>query len=58
MSDAADRKDPPKIDGDDSRKSAYASPAILWEEDYRPTAFGASCAKLPSDPPCGIIFLT
>ncbi len=36
----------------------YAPPAILWEEDYRPTAFGVSCAKLAGDPACILLVTT
>ncbi len=34
-------------------KEPYAKPEIAWEEDYRPTAFGVSCAKQAGNPPCG-----
>ena len=44
--------------GNDARKLPYESPAIVWEEDYRPTAFGLSCAKLPGDPPCSVLVTT
>jgi hypothetical protein len=30
----------------------YAPPEIAWEEEYRPTAFGVSCAKMPGDLSC------
>lgn len=33
-------------------KKPYTKPEIAWEEDYRPTAFGVSCAKQPANPPC------
>ncbi|HET6922879.1 MAG TPA: hypothetical protein VFI16_07000 [Anaeromyxobacteraceae bacterium] len=33
-------------------KKPYAKPAIVWEEDYRPTAFGVSCAKQAGNPGC------
>lgn len=39
----------------DKPKLPYEPPAIVWEEDYRPTAFGVSCAKQPGNPPCIIL---
>jgi hypothetical protein len=30
----------------------YEKPAIAWEEEYKPTAFGLSCAKQPGNPGC------
>jgi hypothetical protein len=41
--------------GDGAGKLPYVSPAIVWEEDYRPTVFGISCAKLPADISCTIL---
>jgi hypothetical protein len=28
-------------------KKRYERPEVAWEEEYKPTAFGVSCAKLP-----------
>jgi len=42
----------------DAAKLPYEPPAIVWEEDYRPTAFGISCAKQPGNPPCLILVTT
>jgi len=36
----------------ESRKSEYERPGIAWEEEYKPAAFGLSCAKLPAVPAC------
>jgi len=33
-------------------KLPYKPPAIVWEEDYRPTAFGISCYQQPGNPAC------
>ncbi len=33
-------------------RKPYAPPAISWEEEYRPAAFGLSCSKQPGDPAC------
>ena len=44
--------------GNGAPKLPYESPAIVWEEDYRPTAFGISCAKEPGNPPCIILATT
>lgn len=33
-------------------KKPYEPPNITWEEEYRPTAFGVSCAKQPGNPGC------
>jgi len=30
----------------------YERPEIVWEEEYKPTAFGLSCAKQPGNPGC------
>ena len=32
-------------DSVDGRKRRYERPEIAWEEEYKPTAFGVSCAK-------------
>jgi hypothetical protein len=33
-------------------KKPYERPAVIWGEDYKPMAFGISCAKQPGNPPC------
>jgi hypothetical protein len=43
---------------DQHAKRPYVPPAIIWEEDYRPTAFGVSCAKQPGNPGCVILMTT
>jgi len=39
-------------DSVDGRKRRYEKPKIAWEEEYKPTAFGVSCAKAPGNPAC------
>ena len=36
----------------DAKRKPYEPPDIAWEEEYRPTAFGVSCAKQPGNPGC------
>ena len=36
----------------ESRKLEYKRPGIAWEEEYKPAAFGLSCAKLPAVTNC------
>jgi len=38
---------------DEGCKRRYARPEIAWEEEYKPTAFGVSCAKVVGTPACG-----
>jgi hypothetical protein len=35
-----------------SSKKPYERPDIVWEEEYKPSAFGLSCAKQPGNPGC------
>jgi hypothetical protein len=30
----------------------YERPRVVWEEEYKPTAFGLSCAKQSGNPAC------
>jgi hypothetical protein len=39
-------------DAGEGRKIRYEQPEIAWEEEYKPTAFGVSCAKQPGNPGC------
>jgi hypothetical protein len=32
-------------DSEEGRKRRYVRPQIAWEEEYKPAAFGISCAK-------------
>ena len=41
-----------KSDEASETRKPYAPPEIVWEEEYRPTAFGVSCAKEPGNPGC------
>jgi hypothetical protein len=45
---------PPDHEAAAHARPRYVPPAILWEEDYRPTAFGISCAQLPGNPACNV----
>lgn len=33
-------------------KRPYAPPRVLWQEPFKPTTFGLSCAKQPGNPGC------
>jgi len=41
-----------KIDGKREAAKPYEPPDIVWEEEYKPTAFGVSCALQPGNPGC------
>ena len=45
--------DKSKIEGGQEAAKPYERPDIVWEEEYKPTAFGVSCAKQPGNPGCG-----
>jgi hypothetical protein len=53
-----------KIEGRETRdldvggKRRYEQPEIAWEEEYKPTAFGISCAKVPADLGCAALVRT
>lgn len=41
-----------KYSSEKGGKKPYVRPEIVWEEEYRPAAFGVSCAKQPGNPGC------
>ena len=40
---------------DEGGKRQYKRPEIVWEEEYKPAAFGISCSKLPGGTGCTLI---
>jgi hypothetical protein len=44
-------KKPDGLNAGDSRRP-YERPDIVWEEEYKPTAFGMSCLKEVGNPGC------
>jgi len=41
-------------DSDEGPKKRYVRPQIAWEEEYKPAAFGLSCAKVIGNLGCAI----
>ena len=37
---------------DEGGKRQYERPEIVWEEEYKPAAFGLSCGKAPGQLGC------
>lgn len=50
MTEIPDRSDESGAGGDP--RKPYERPEIVWEEEYKPTAFGVSCALQPGNPGC------